>query len=460
VQRSSAVAKLDDDLAILLNLADRPVASADELANSLRQIYDVVFNVDLSRYDAAAVRGQAPGLMKAIFLARIRLRDRIADWHQRGLMTPTAVRWLRDVFRVSRYGGDMLGEIRIGNTRLGPHEKTLRAFTGTDFNTFVNPVFDAGKNLPFRSGDLLLVRGRHHNSAAIARIGDVDSQFSHIAMIYVDPAGEHWALEALIEDGAVVTKLADLLAHDLGRAVLYRHKDAALAMRAAEIIHERVLATTTGKARHIPYDFSMRLRGRRRWFCSKLIYLAFKDASGGKIKLPAFRTKFDMKNRDFLRRIGVKAKETFAPHDIDIDPSFDVVAEWQDYRVTSDLRAQDMIMTKFFAWMDAYGYKFKEDFLVKLIAVFGRLSSYFSSRIKNMISSVVPKVPSNMSRSCVAAIVMLHKTAEQVLASLRELEESTIKMTGRPLHPREMLAQLERLRDVSGGRIGYLVGRS
>ena len=52
---------------------------------------------------------------------------------------------------------------------------------------------------------------------------------------------------------------------------------------------------------------------------------------------------------------------------------------------------------------------------------------------------------------------MLHKTGEGLMPGLRELELNAIHMTGRPLHPRDVLAHLERLRDVSGGRIGYLV---
>jgi hypothetical protein len=167
-----------------------------------------------------------------------------------------------------------------------------------------------------------------------------------------------------------------------------------------------------------------------------------------------------MKNRDFVERIGVTAKETFAPADIELEPAFDLVAEWQDYRATSSLRRQDMIMTKFFDWMENHGWRFKSDFLIELISVFGRLSSHLSSRAKELISSVVPKVPSNMSRSCIALIAMLHKTAEGLVPGLKALEEDHIRMTRRPLHPRELLAHLERTREISNGRIGYLVGKA
>ena len=66
-----------------------------------------------------------------------------------------------------------------------------------------------------------------------------------------------------------------------------------------------------------------------------------------------------MKNRDFVDRIGVTAKETFAPADIELEPDFDLVAEWQDYRVTSRLRLQDLLMDKLFLWMDEYDYRFQ-----------------------------------------------------------------------------------------------------
>jgi hypothetical protein len=451
-------ANLEDDLARIVALTERPVDNPHELASVLRQIYHAVFDVDLARYDPAAAKGQAPRLMRKIFLARVGLRDRIADWQSRGFMTHTVQRTLRDVFRISRYGTDMLGEIGIGHKRLADGEKTRRAFTGKDHNTLVHPRYDTGANIPFKSGDVLLVRGTGHNSAAIARIGDTDSQFSHVAMIYIDQEGKHWVVEALIEEGAVINTLEHVLEHDLGRAVLFRHKDAALAARAAEIIHARVLATKTGAARHIPYDFSMRLGGRRKLFCAKLVQQAFLDASGGKVVLPAFKTRFDQRNRRFLRAIGVKAKETFAPGDLDLDPQFDLVAEWQDYRVTSALRRQDMIMTKFFEWMEERGWRFRETPLIVLVSILGRFSSYLSEEAKNLIASVVPKVPRNMSRSCIATIAMLNKSAEALLPPLKNLEEDEVRMTGRALHPRDMLAHLERLRMTSGGRIEYLAG--
>ena len=38
--------------------------------------------------------------------------------------------------------------------------------------------------------------------------------------------------------------------------------------------------------------------------------------------LPTFTTRYDMKNRDFVDRVGVTARETFAPADIELEPDF------------------------------------------------------------------------------------------------------------------------------------------
>jgi Permuted papain-like amidase enzyme, YaeF/YiiX, C92 family len=299
-----------------------------------------------------------------------------------------------------------------------------------------------------------------HNSAAIARIGDIDSQFSHLGMVHVDDTGKPWVVESLIEDGAMVNPLEVSLGHGLGRAILFRHRDAALAARASRFIHDRVARSRKNFLLRIHYDFSMRLEGYRRLFCSKLVRQAYDVASRGRVKLPTFGTRLDMKNRDFFHRIGVSATETFAPGDIELEPDFDVIAEWRDFRTTSDLRMQDLLMDKLFEWMDLYGYRFRETLVIRLIGFFGKLSSYLSDEAKALLADVVPKVPINMPRRTIATIAMLHKTAEPLFEELKTLEMQAIARTGRPMHPREVREILERVRARVGSKIGYLVAKA
>lgn len=448
-------AKLLDDVAQLEAGLAPMVSTSEALEEQLTAAYRTLLTIDFSRYDVhEAYAATAPAIYR-LFDLSIALRERVRVWHGIGIFSRSCQKALRDVLRAIRYAIDMLGELRSGYDRLPPGAATRRGFTGTDLNTLVNPAFESGVPQPFRSGDVLLMRGRHHNSAAIARIGDINSQFSHVGIIYAGKSGRLWVVEALIEVGSTITPLEDVLDHGLARCIVFRHRDAELAARAAKMIRDHV-HKTMGK-RPIPYDFGMMVEPYDTLFCSKLIRQAFDLASSGGTKLPTFTTRLDMQNRDFLDRIGVKAVETFAPGDMEIDPSFDLVAEWRDYRVTSGIRMQDLVMDKFFEWMDVYGYKFQDTFATRLIGIFGRLSSYLSAEAKQAIKDVVPTIPPNMSRRTIATIAMLHQTAEPVSKALEIMELERIQQTGTPLHPREVMDYLEKNRVASDGEIGYLV---
>lgn len=450
-------ADLESDLAGLSAMAMAPARTAEELLARLDHVYAALKSLDFSRYDASRLADHAPALMQQLFNARMELRECLRIWQRDGLLTGEVQRAIRDVFRAMRYGGDMLGEITIGFRQLTNGAHPLTAFRGRDMNTLINPRFNEQRDLPFQSGDVLLVRGRHHNSAAIARIGDVDSQYSHLCIVYVDPRGYNWVVEVLIEDGGTIQPLEDALNHDLGRAIVLRHRDAALAQRAAFIAHEHVKQSLSRYGKPILYDFTMRNEGIKRMFCSKLIRYAFERASEGRCMLPTFPTHLVMANKDFFNRIGVTADVTFGPGDLELEPDFDVVAEWQDYRTTASLRHQDMVMDKLFVWMDEHQLRFKETFLINIVSWVGRRAASFSNTIKSMISSVIPKVPPHMPRRTIATIVMLHRTADPLMHEIGALEQERIGLFGYPLHPREIGEYLERAREKSANEIGYLV---
>ena len=450
-------ADLNADLDRLDALVLAPANTADELLERLQTAYRLLAEVDFAAYDMGEIDRHVPALIHHFFHTRISLRDQLRGWQQAGILNGQVQAALRNLFRAMRYGADMLGEIGIGFRRMPENARPLQAFTGHNLNTLINPRFDEKRDLPFRSGDILLVRGRRHNSAAIARIGDIDSQYSHLGIIYIDPKGLHWLVEVLIEEGGIVKPLGEQLRHDLGRAIVLRHSDAALAQRAAFIAYEHIKESERRYGKPILYDFSMQTEGYKRLFCSKLIRMAFEKASEGEVVLPTFPTRLSMVNRDFFNRIGVTADVTFAPGDIELEPDFDIVAEWQDYRTTASLRHQDMVMDKLFEWMDTHNLKFKESFLINIVSRGGLVAAGFSDTIKSMIADVVPKVPPHMPRRTIATIIMLHRTADPIMHELERVERERIDLFGHPLHPREIAEYLERLRERTGGEIGYLV---
>lgn len=451
--------RLQADLERLETQVYAPVYTHDALIAKLEAIYDQVATAKFTDYDFGGLKSAAPDIVYQLFDYRIALRDSAEVWRERGIFSRVAAGKLRDCMRIMRYVGDFLGEIAAGHPRSKEGDVPRLGFTGGGLSTLINWKFYNGQDIAFRPGDVVVVRGHAHNSAAIARIGDVDSQFSHVGMVYAGNAGQHWMVESLIEDGAIVNPLSHSIGHGIARAALYRYRDAELAAKAAQLIHDYVAATRKPFVRRILYDFSMRLDKRRRLFCAKLVRLAFEMASSGRIVLPAYPTHIGMKNRDFLDRIGVKADDTFAPADMDVEPGFDLVAEWQDYRETSNVRLQDFTMDKLFEWMDdpRYNYRFKETPFVWIVSLFGRLAAHLSDDAKEFLSSVVPRVPINMRRKTVAAVAMLHKTAEPIYHELQAMERANIAKTGRPLIGEEIYAALEGIRAREGDGIGYLV---
>ncbi|MBI1386324.1 MAG: hypothetical protein GC150_15565 [Rhizobiales bacterium] len=445
----------DEDFAYVKALAAREIDDAEEAEFVLEQIYRTLLNINPAKYDVARVRAAAGRHVGELFALRMGLRDQIASWHARGLMSPGAERALRNTFRACRYAGDMMGEL-IAPRREGQDGEPVakRAFSGST-ETQIHPRYAGEGAVTFKSGDVLLMRGGMHNSAAIARIGDVDSQFSHVGIVHIGKDGAESVVEALIEEGTVIATLDHVLEQGLARLVLLRHRDPALAHAAATTIHE-VASAALARNRPILYDFSMRLEGYDELFCSKLIRMAFDHGSAGRIMLPTFPTRISMRNRDFLDRVGVKASTTFAPGDMELEPLFDVVAEWRDFERTARVRLQDLLMDKLFEWMEQHGYRFRETFAIRLISVLGRFSSYLSRDAKEILADVVPKVPVNMSRRTIAAVAMLHKTAEPILGHLLELERLSMANYGRPLHPRQVAAELETYRGEFGRSLGYL----
>ena len=454
--------RLEDDLAAVESIAARPATTAKELAANLTELYEATFNVSLDRYEMATLLASAPAIAQSIFAMRIRLRDQIADWHARGFLTLAGQRALRNALRIARYATDTLGELNIRYAQLGPGEKTLRGFSGRNINTLVNPAFETGSDLDFRSGDLLLMRGMHHNSAAIARIGDVDSQFSHLAIVHTDADGKHWVVESLIEDGAVINPLASTLdarARAL-RAVPPQGQEPRRARRRPDPRRRSPLGRKGRQAHLVRLHHGAAPATRS---CSAPSWCARPIAwrATTQTLLPTFTTRFDMKNRDFVERIGVTARETFAPADIELEPGFDLVAEWQDYRVTSRLRLQDLLMDRLFLWMEQHDYRFKRgpadqaDRLPRQAvgaAVDARQGSHRRRRAEGAAQHAAVDHPGRRHAAS--------RRPSRCSPSLQAMERRSIDRTGRPLHAREVYDFLEGKRQASNGQIGYLVGKA
>jgi hypothetical protein len=181
------------------------------------------------------------------------------------------------------------------------------------------------------SGDILVSRGGAPTSALIARGNDFPGNFSHIALVYVDPKTRLASIvESHIERGVVISTLEDYLKDIKLRVMVLRPRsdlpqiqnDPMLPHRAAEAAVREV------RARHIPYDFTMDFQNPDTWFCSEVASFAYKKAGLqlwmglSHLSSPGLRA--------WLAGFGVRHFETEEPSDLEYDPQLRVVAEWRD----------------------------------------------------------------------------------------------------------------------------------
>ncbi len=186
-------------------------------------------------------------------------------------------------------------------------------------------------DVAIHSGDILVSRGGVPTSALIARGNDYQGNFSHIALVYVDPETKQARIiESHIERGVTVSTLQDYLRDTKLRVMILRLRHDLPAVAADPMLPHKVARAALNDAlgRHIPYDFEMDSADPSRMFCSEVAFDPYYSAGitlwskTSHISSPAVIS--------WLSYFGVTHFETPIPSDLEYDPQLAVVAEWRD----------------------------------------------------------------------------------------------------------------------------------
>jgi hypothetical protein len=181
------------------------------------------------------------------------------------------------------------------------------------------------------SGDMLLSRGTAPTSALIARGSDFPGNFSHVALVHVDPKSSLASIvEAHIERGVVVSSLRDYLEDRKARVTLLRVRaDLPELMANPQLPHDAATyALNRAKSTHVPYDFAMDSRDASRLYCSEVAYDAYLQQE---LKLWTAQSTVSAPGlAGWLALFGVRHLTTLGPSDLEYDPKVTVVAEWRD----------------------------------------------------------------------------------------------------------------------------------
>lgn len=393
--------------------------------------------------------------LSTIFSARVKLQERfrqdIADkaFKNRAELEDCATN-VRIAMRTLRTWEDLWGLWYLYKDRKIDYaeetSQTPPSFTQSQPYLKVNPKYasqgwDFKKSL--RSGDLLLSRGTTFTGSVISRIGAIDNQFSHLAMVYIDETGHinyfdeqqkklvqntqkgrKFVVESVLNNGLQIIPLDGYLKHDYARIAAYRYGDsmsadsfaetqsAKIAARAAELMAQKA---ATGK---VCYNFTMDMAYQypndsecpEKLFCSQSIAVGLKLAceefdctaidkysdKDNPYAFPLFLTKFNVDSNPVAQLLGLQVEKTFAPADVEIDPRIELMAEWTDYHRIPEARRWDMALTKMFQWMEVGGYSLKQNEAFKSLASIG------DQLVKRM-----GKMPSNTPRGFIEATLMV-----------------------------------------------------
>lgn len=376
-----------------------------------------------------------------IFKIRLALREKIKEFHANKTLTPECIAGTRRALMVARSAEDLVMLWLRQKNLIG--KESVLTFAGNAPHTLKNPKFFSSPNqaVELKTGDLIMMRGTSVVSALIGRIGDEEGMFSHVGMVYIDATTKKgYILESLIETGYVTTSLTEWMKSPHSRAAIYRYPDATLAAKAAKSLYDHVNSFKKARGKTVPYDFAMNMNSYDKLFCAEVVRLAYDKATDGKIILPTFQTSFaQAKQTGFLKQMGIGAVSTFSPNDLDIEPRFDLVAEYRNIQNAPKLRLQDATMESMFDWMERYNYELQFSLKDQLVG--------FGAKFMHELGLDENAVPDGMSRPVIMTMIKLKRLQEDILFKhISEYEAQFLKDKG--LYPsyQDLLRELDRFR--------------
>ena len=247
------------------------------------------------------------------------IKEQSVDWDMHSAAAPSTL------YRLL-YGSRAAAEEAILQSPIGEVLPLVRGKNEPSQTPFADV-----QNVRLHSGDILVSRGGAPTSALIARGNDYPGNFSHIALVYINPdTHTPFIVEAHIEQGVVVSTVEQYLKDKKLRIMLLRpREDLPQLMKDPMIPHKAAeRAYTRATMEHVPYDFEMNYKDHRKLFCSEVASAEYEPfgimlwTSISYISSPGLRR--------WLSAFGVQYFETQEPSDLEYDPQLTVVAEWRN----------------------------------------------------------------------------------------------------------------------------------
>jgi hypothetical protein len=374
--------------------------------------------------ETADVLAHGSELLHRFFHVRQLLKQR---WNTLAAPSEACEKAMRRALRFSRFAEDFFAEWLYSHGAFKDLPQTM--FGGGSPHMFV-----ASSAIPFQieAGDILLMRGPNFRSSFLARAGDEEGDFSHLAIVARNERGDRYIVEALVPGGTVVVPLSDYLQQKQeSRVTVLRYRDRSVADRAGLEIFRRTRGVLLGSD-VIPYNFSFNLSDETRFYCAQVASYAYSQATNGKLSLPEFRTRLNkFSDSSLFRTLNMHRDEIFAPSDMQLEQGFEIVAEFRNPSLLQKTRYANVAMAQLMALLRE-GYELSPD-LVDLATA--KVVVWMISRGQD---------DSPLSPEGAALLLKAEELFDSLLADVTAIDAQASREIGHPLTFRELQVELNK----------------
>lgn len=429
---------LEASQAILADVEDHtfPMYCVDYL-KTLEQSLD---DLDVRTLPVDQVIVDADAISKTSWEIRTKLHSRLPEFDKECALQVQAS------FRQFRFIEDYILELSRKVTDHAPAEIDFQNQPIPVLDVTV-PFYELKMNGPvkFEPGDMFITRGVSFMSGMIARLGKRATQFSHIVMIYQDPETKKMkTIESYVGSGVAFYDLDFALKNENARILWLRAKDRKLGKEASETIYKYVKAKAEAKT-PIKYDYELNFNDFSTMSCAEVSQAAFQMVDKN-FRIPFYPNQISATN-SIIQRLKLIEGDTFEPGDMEIDPRFDIVGEFQDLRLTRDSRQKDAIMSAIFSWMENKKYVMKDNMKSKMAGgvIYSARRTFLWPLVKRMLKldDFSKEIPRNMLRT----VTLVNELGEILLNDLREKDLAFEKQYGVPMSYTDFYRTLEEMRE-------------
>ncbi|MBC7396326.1 MAG: hypothetical protein H7333_02690 [Bdellovibrionales bacterium] len=395
-------------------------------------------------FEATRLKVDAEALTQNLWLSRLALHDHLKD------ASMDCAREIRNTFRRFRFIEDFLSEVKASPENLNPDR-----MSADDFQTQAVPTRESApyyllqtrdSHFELQAGDIMIARGVSFLSAMIARLGDIDSQFSHVILVVKNPQTQKLeTIESYVGEGVNFHEMNWALKNNNSRLLVLRPKNNVIAEKAASDMWQ--LVNSHQDANKIHYDYALDFKDHETMSCAEVAQYAYSKAGadlGVPFSLPE-RPSTLTHGLNLLEHLGVTPGNTFTPGDLEYDSRFEIVAEWRDLRMTLDSRIRDAIMTKVLSWMDQDDSTLHPSMKSKLARgpIWTLRRTFLWPLVKKILKKDFSKeVPRNM----VGTLALITQLADGMLAELQTRDTAYALKTGYHFTYVQLYAELEKIK--------------